>query len=65
MGNNVSDQVGNYVSVRPLQLGNYVSADNWGASEGWRQPGKRRTAAHGGSEAGTVPTAPAEPGRLG
>jgi hypothetical protein len=27
MGNNVSDQVGNYVSVRPLQLGNYVSAD--------------------------------------
>ena len=27
MGNYVSDQVENYVSVKPLQLGNYVSAD--------------------------------------
>jgi hypothetical protein len=27
MGNYVSDQVGNYVSGNPLQLGNYVSAD--------------------------------------
>ena len=27
MGNYVSDRVGNYVSVRPLSLGNYVSAD--------------------------------------
>ena len=28
MGNYVSDRVGNYVSARPLQLGNSVSADN-------------------------------------
>jgi hypothetical protein len=27
MGNYLSDRVGNYVSVTPLQLGNFVSAD--------------------------------------
>jgi hypothetical protein len=31
MGNSVSARVGNYVSVRPLQLGNFVSADTSGA----------------------------------
>ena len=28
----MSDQVGNYVNVNPLQLGNYVSADTRGAN---------------------------------
>jgi hypothetical protein len=52
----VSDRVGNYVSVRPLQVGNYVSADTHARSTLMDEETLLRHRAHWGREATPVTT---------